>query len=99
MIDSTVSRRAFLATLSAGVVAARSGLFAAGVKSQSLGICAFSCHLAFGALRDHSAPAPFAEGPGFYDYARTIGADGAQTSVSMVSEAAATHLREQVERK
>lgn len=91
-----MNRRSFIATLPA-FIAARHALAAAGVKPGRLGICSFSCHRAWQAVRDNSAPVSFADGPTFYDYARKLGADGAQTSVGMIDEAAAARFREHVE--
>ena len=90
-----MNRRAFIATLPA-LFAARQTLSAAGVKPGRLGICSFSCHRAWQAVRDKSMPVPFADGPTFYDYARLLGADGVQTSVAMMDEAAAARLSEHV---
>ena len=91
-----LSRRRFIAALPAAVVAARQVLAASGAASGSLGICSFSCHRAWLALRERSAPVPFADGPTFYAYARSIGADGVQTSVATISEAAAARFRDTV---
>lgn len=86
-----------IATFSA-IDAVRQTLAAVGVKPGRLGICSFSCHRAWQAARDKSALAPFADAPTFYDYARSLGADGVQTSVAMLDETASAHLGEYVER-
>jgi len=91
-----MNRRTFIAIMPA-LIATRHALAAAGGKPGRLGICSFSCHRAWQAVRDKSAPVPFADGPTFYDYARRIGADGVQTSVAMIDEAAVVHFREHVE--
>jgi len=91
-----MNRRTFIATMPA-LIATHHALAAAGVKPGRLGICSFSCHRAWLALHDKSAPVPFTDGPTFYDYCRRLGADGVQTSVATIDEAAAMHLREHVE--
>jgi sugar phosphate isomerase/epimerase len=85
-----------IATFSA-IDAARQALAAIGVNSGRLGICSFSCHRAWQAARDKSAPAPFVDAPTFYDYARSLGADGVQTSVATLDETASVRLGEHVE--
>jgi sugar phosphate isomerase/epimerase len=94
-----VSRRSFIAAFSVALVSARHALVAADAKpAGTIGICTFSCHRAWQALRDRSAPVPFADAPGFYDYARGLGADGVQTSMATLPDAAAaTRLREHVQ--
>jgi hypothetical protein len=72
-----MKRRAFIITTLSALVAACRAPAAAGVKPGGLGICSFSCHRAWQAVRDKSAPVPFADGPTFYHYARKLGADGA----------------------
>ena len=59
-----MNRRTFIATMPA-LIAVRHTLAAAGVKPGRLGICSFSCHRAWQAVRDKSAPVPFADGPTF----------------------------------
>lgn len=86
-----------IATFSA-IDAARQALAAVGVKSGRLGICSFSCHRAWQAARDKSALASFVDAPTFYDYARSLGADGVQTSVVMLDETASVRLGEHVEK-
>ncbi len=91
-----MNRRTFLATLPA-LLAARDALAASGPTPGRLGVCTFSCHRAWAALRDKSAAVPFTDGPTFYDYVRRLGGDGAQTGIATLDEAAATRLRTQVE--
>ena len=91
-----MNRRTCLATLPA-LFAARRALAAVGVQAGNLGICTFSCHRAWQAVRDRSAAVPFSDGPSFYDYARTIGADGVQTGVATLDEPAAARFRDHVE--
>lgn len=90
-----LNRRAFVAALPA-FAAARRALAVAAPGPGRLGICSFSCHRAWQAVRDKSASAPFADGPGFYDYARRLGADGVQTSLAKLDQAAAARLRDHV---
>ena len=86
-----------IATFSA-IDSARQALAAIGVKSGRLGICSFSCHRAWQAARDKSARAPFTDALSFYDYARSLGADGVQTSMAALDETASVRLGEHVER-
>ena len=86
-----------IATFSA-IVAAKQAIAAVGVKLGRLGICTFSCHRAWQAARDKSALPPFIDAPTFYDYARSLGADGVQTSVAMLDETASVRLGDHVER-
>lgn len=83
---------------SSAIDAARQALADVGMKSGRLGICSFSCHRGWQAARDKSADASFFDAPTFYDYARSLGADGVQTSVAMLDETAAVRLGEHVER-
>ncbi|HUP80588.1 MAG TPA: TIM barrel protein [Pirellula sp.] len=98
-----VRRRNFNASLSAfaasclSMTSTRHVLAALGVKPGRFGVCSFSCHRAWQAVRDNSAIAPFTDGSSFYDYARSIGADGVQTSLRIADESAATRFREHVE--
>ncbi len=87
-----------ISTMSPSIQAALNLLASVDVRPSRLGICTFSCHRAWQAARDRSTPAPFHDGPSFYDYARNLGADGVQTSVAMLDEAACTRLREHVEK-
>jgi sugar phosphate isomerase/epimerase len=91
-----MNRRTFLATMPP-LLAARHALAAGSSAPGRLGVCTFSCHRAWGAIREKSAVVPFADGPTFYDYVRRLGADGAQTGLSTLDEATATRLRRHVE--
>ena len=99
-----MKRRNFIATIPAvlamspAIHAALNTLAAVGLKPGRLGICTFSCHRAWQAIRERSAAVPFADCPTFYDYARRMGADGVQASVSTLDEAASLRLREHVDR-
>ncbi len=99
-----MKRRIFIATIPAitamspTIDAALNMLASADVRSRRLGICTFSCHRAWQAARDRSTPSPFDDGPSFYDYARSLGADGVQTSVATLDEVACSRLREHVEK-
>lgn len=87
-----MNRRNFIATLPA-LMAASETLTAAGMKAGRLGICSFSCHRAWQAVREKSTPVSFADGPTFFDYARSLGADGVQTSFATLDESAAARFR------
>ena len=103
-----MKRRKFIATIPAtfamsysmspAIHAAYNALATVGVKPGRLGICSFSCHRAWQATRDKSATAPFVDSPTFYDYVRSLGADGVQTSVSMLDEATCMQLGEHVDK-
>lgn len=92
-----MKRRTFLATMPA-LLAARHALAASGTTPGRLGVCTFSCHRAWQAVRDKSADVPFSDGPTFYDYVRQLGGDGVQTGVATLDEAGATRLRVHVEK-
>ena len=98
-----VRRRTFISSLTAitasfhSLVTARQVLAAIGVKSGRFGVCSFSCHRAWQAVRDNSVVAPFSDSSSFYDYARRIGADGVQTSLRVPDESAAAAFREHLE--
>lgn len=102
-VTNHVRRRDFIASLPVIVASyhlmnsTRHVLAAIGVKPGRFGICSFSCHRAWQAVRDNSAVAPFTDSSSFYDYARHIGADGVQTNLRMADESAAVRLREHVE--
>lgn len=88
-------RRHFLSTLSA-LAAARSVLAAAGGGSR-LGFAAFSCHQHWKAVREGAPGVKFGDARGFYDYARTLGGDGVQTSLRGRDAGYAKALRAHVE--
>ncbi len=87
-----------ITTMSPAIQAALNMLASVDGRPGRLGICTFSCHRAWQAARDRSTPAPFDDGPSFYDYARSLGADGVQTSVAMLDDVACTQLRAHVEK-
>jgi 3-oxoisoapionate decarboxylase len=103
MIVGDFRRRRFLATLSLGIAQAANCLSARGILAQSrvpssrLGICSFSCHRHWEAVRTEQATAKFRDGASFYRYARSLGADGAQTSLSNLSNDQAKQLRSEWE--
>ncbi len=102
-IITHIKRRTFIASLPAitvalpAITAAQQAIAAVGLKPGRIGICTFSCHKAWQAVRDKSATAPFFDSSSFYDYARHIGADGVQTSVAMMDESGATRMREHID--
>jgi len=91
-----MNRRGFLAALPA-LAAARSLLAAAGASQARIGICTFSCHQHWSAIAAKYDGVKFTNAPGFYRYARGLGAEGVQCSLRGVDPAAARQLRERVE--
>src|SRR5688572_14935184 len=91
------TRREMLAA-AAAVAAARITLAQAGERAGKtrIGICTFSCHQHWNAVRRKEAGTKFADGPGFYDYGRSLGAEGVQTSVASLDEAQARALQRHV---
>ncbi|MBI3880509.1 MAG: TIM barrel protein [Verrucomicrobia bacterium] len=97
MKPARLARRAFLGALPALAVA-RSVFAAAGAKDARLGLAAFSCHQHWKAVRTKEPDVKFADARSFYDYARTLGGDGVQTSVRENDTAFAESLRAHVEK-
>lgn len=91
-----MNRRSFMIALPS-LIAARQALATAGLKKGRLGICTFSCHRHWEAVRKQEASVRFNDVASFYKYVREIGADGVQTSVSGLDSAAAKALRIRVE--
>lgn len=87
----------FLGTL-ASLGTARLLLAAAGAKATRLGFANFSCHQHWKAVRENSAGTKFTDARSFYDYARTLGGDGVQTSLRGMDTASAVALRAHVEK-
>lgn len=89
------SRRTFL-SMAAVLASTRSILSAAGQGSARLSICTFSCHQHWNAVRQKAPGTKFTDAPTFYDYARSLGAEGVQTSVASLDEAQARAFRDHV---
>jgi len=92
-----MKRRAFIAALPA-FAAARSLLGAAGVSQARLGICSFSCHQHWKAAGAQHEGVKFSDAPGFYRYARELGADGVQTGLRSTDVEFAKAMRALVEK-
>lgn len=91
-----LSRRAFLGS-TASFLAVRELPAGIGIAKGRLGMCSFSCHRQWEAVREKSASTKFTDAATFYQYARSIGADGVQTSIGSLSVAEAVQLRKRVE--
>lgn len=89
-------RRGFIASLAA-VSAARSQLFASAAKIPRLGICTFSCHLHWQAVRNKQPGTAFHDAASFYEYARLLGAEGIQASVRDLDAEAIKAMRVKIE--
>jgi sugar phosphate isomerase/epimerase len=89
-------RRDFIIALPS-LAMARSILGAADGNRSGLGICNFSCHRHWSAVRDNSAPTQFRDCQSFYKYVRTLGAEGVQTSSASLTVEQARALRDHVE--
>jgi len=93
-----MDRRTFLAALPA--LAALRGLRAAAgpvFASARLGLASFSCHLHWDAVGKRQPETRFADAQSFFDYARTLGADGVQSGLRTKDLAVARRLRARVE--
>jgi len=91
-----MNRRTFLASLPL-LTSARSLLGAAGAHDSRIGLCTFSCHQLWKTVQSGKGSAPFQDGPGFYRYSRTLGAEGVQTSLRDLEPEAARRFRNRVE--
>jgi 3-oxoisoapionate decarboxylase len=90
-----MKRRSFIFAVSA-IVAARHAL-AASLKPGRLGICTFSCHRHWEAVRKEVVGIRFNDASSFYGYVRELGADGVQTSLSGLDSSAVKALRNRIE--
>lgn len=91
-----MNRRAF--TTLTTLAAARSLIASAAPRSKSrIGLCTFSCKNQWAAARKDPGSSPFHDAPSFYDYTRSIGGDGVQTSIRSLSAENARTLRARVE--
>jgi sugar phosphate isomerase/epimerase len=91
------TRRDILAAASA-LAAARAALakVADGAGKARIGICTFSCHQHWNAVRQKHPEVRFTDARSFYDYARSLGAEGVQTSVAFLDEAQARTVQAHV---
>jgi len=93
-----MNRRMFLAALPA--LASLRDLAAAagpGAAPARLGLASFSCHLHWGAVGKGQPETRFSDTLSFFDYARTLGADGVQVGLRSKDAAIARRLRAHVE--
>lgn len=90
------SRRRFLTSMAA-LASARSILEAAGAQGKArIGICSFSCHQHWQAVRQKEPGTKFTDARSFYDYGRSLGAENVQTSVAALDEAQARAFQEHI---
>lgn len=97
-----MNRRAFLASIPATLALARSsGADEAPAPASSpavrFGLCTFSCAVHWKAVAEKRPGTKFSDACGFYEYARTLGADGIQTTLRPSNAATAQRLRQRVE--
>ena len=91
-----MNRRAF--TTLTTLAAARSLIASAAPRSSSrTGLCTFSCKNQWAAARKDPASAPFHDPLTFYDYSRSLGGDGIQTSPRGLDSKDVAALRRRVE--
>ncbi len=91
-----MKRRSFVFALPS-LVAARQAIAMTDLNSGRLGICTFSCHRHWEAVRKHETGIRFQDVPSFYDYIHELGADGMQTSVRGMDLPDVRTLRRQME--
>ncbi len=83
--------------LATAIASVRQVLGSTATGTTRLGICTFSCHRHWQAVKQNPELAKFHDAPSFYDYVRSLGADGVQTSVTSLDKASAKAFRAQVE--
>ena len=93
-----MKRRHFIASIAA-LSMARSLLAAAKASHSSIAICTFSCNLQWQAVRNKQVGMAFENASSFFDYARTLGASGVQTSFKELDSQARRNLRDKSERE
>lgn len=91
-----MERRRFAFSLAA-LATTRARLGVAAVDAPRIGICAFSCHHHWKAAGTGEEGVRFRDAPGFFRYARDLGAEGVQCSLRPDEETTAYSLRELVE--
>jgi 3-oxoisoapionate decarboxylase len=94
---SSITRRNCFAISLLSLMNASKLLANSKVAKGRLGICSFSCHRHWQAVRDKSAKTQFVDGLSFFDYAHDLGADGVQTSVGSLSEGSTLKIKKRVE--
>lgn len=62
-----------------------------------IGLCTFSCHQHWQAVQTRRPGTKFSDAPTFFDYARSLGAEGVQTSVRTPEEAKVMRARVEAE--
>jgi sugar phosphate isomerase/epimerase len=92
-----MNRRAFIATVPA-LAAARSLLAAAKAPRSHIGLCTFSCHQHWSAVEAKFGGVQFRDALSFYEYARSLGAEGVQTALRSADPGAARRIRRQVKK-
>lgn len=93
-----MKRREFIAGIAA-LNTSVAYLAAANMKSSSIGICTFSCNLQWQAVRQKKGGAAFGDALSFYDYVRTLGANGVQTSFRELDPSSLKVLRTKSEKE
>ncbi len=91
-----MNRRTFITALPSLAVA-RSLLATVSSKQARIGLCTFSCHQHWNAVRAKHESVKFTDATTFYRYARELGAEGVQTPLRVQDLAAAKALRALVE--
>ena len=66
--------------------------------SSRLGLCSFSCLQQWQAVRSGQAGTKFHDAASFFDYARSLGADGVQTSIHADDAASARAIRARLDK-
>lgn len=95
------SRRSVLAAASVSLAVTLHTVRAAWSRSAAamprIGLCTFSCHQHWKAVRDGTPGTKFTNTSGFVDYALSLGGQGVQTSVSSLTDEQIAALRTQLE--
>ena len=92
-----MQRRIFVSAVVVAVATAKQILGAQQGRSSRLGICTFSCHRHWNAVKQEPELTKFRDAPTFLKYTRELGADGVQTSVTSMNAKAIKLFRQQVE--
>jgi sugar phosphate isomerase/epimerase len=91
-----VNRRTLIAAVPA--LAAGRPLLATGASTARIGICTFSCHQHWKAVEAKSEGVKFSDAVSFYQYGRSLGAEGVQTSLGSTDPTVAQKIRAMVEK-
>jgi sugar phosphate isomerase/epimerase len=92
-----MNRRTAIAVVPA-LAAGRSLLAGAGASRARIGICTFSCHQHWKAVSAKHDGVKFSDAFSFYEYARSLGAEGVQTSLRSTDVNVARKIRALVEK-